>query len=195
MKAAPMLLEPKREPEQFPTEAEIHQMESDLTLRAGERVHVRPIHSDDTQLLQSFHAHLSPETIAFRFFHFMPQLSTVDAEHFTHVDYGNRMALVALRGGEMPEEILGVARYDRIGPQTAEVAFVVADAWQGHGIATALLHQLAVYARAHGFTTFAAVTMPNNQRMLAVFQHCGFPCTAHYREGEIDIHLDISALS
>lgn len=171
--------------------AEAMHIEGDLTLRDGSIVHMRPIRANDTQSLQAFHTHLSPETIAFRFFHFMPQLSTTDAEHFTHVDYGDRMALVATQGVGATEAILGVARYDSVGPHTAEVAFVVADAWQGHGIATALLHQLAAYARAHGFTTFTAVTMTNNQRMLEVFRMCGFPCIARYQQGDIEIDLDI----
>ena len=47
--------------------------------------------------------------------------------------------------------LLAVVRYDRTTEEReAEVAFVVQDAWQGHGIATALLHQLAAYAHAHG---------------------------------------------
>ena len=57
------------------------------------------------------------------------------------MDYVDRMALVATRGEGEAEEILAVVRYDRTaGEREAEVAFVVQDAWQGHGIATALLH-------------------------------------------------------
>ena len=70
------------------------------------------------------------------------------------------------------EEILAVVRYDRLaGEREAEVAFVVQDAWQGHGLATALLHELAAYARAHGVERFLALTMGTN------VAHAGCPAS------------------
>ena len=89
------------------------------------------------------------------------------------------------------EEILAVVRYEDIGPATAEVAFVVEDHWQGHGIATLLLHRLADYARQRGYTTFVALTMGNNSRMMEVLRNSGFPSTAHTGAGEIEVRLDI----
>src|SRR5262245_44380219 len=115
---------------------------------------MRPIRPSDTGMLRKFHAGLSADSILFRFFHFVPVLSEEDAAHFTHVDYLSRMALLAttIVGGE--EQIIGVVRYDRVGQDAAEVAFVVTDRWQGHGLATALLYRLAAYAHAHGLNTF-----------------------------------------
>jgi RimJ/RimL family protein N-acetyltransferase len=166
-------------------------VEGYLPLRDGGRVHVRAIRADDTKRLSMFHRKLSPESIIFRFFHYVPELSPKEAERFTHVDYDNRMALVATAGEGDDEEILGVVRYDSIGPETAEVAFVVEDHWQGHGIATSLLHRLAAYARDHGFTTFVALTMGNNSRMIEVLRNSGFPCTSHIESGDVEVHLDI----
>ena len=96
---------------------------------------------------------------------------------------------------EMTEDgtLLSVARYDRVGPDTAEVAFAVEDHWQGRGIATTLLRWLAVYARARGMTRFLAVTLPSNEKMLEVFQHAGYPCSSRYTDGVFEVTLDISA--
>ncbi len=174
----------------IPTDARL--LEGELVLRDGSHMHMRPIRGDDSVRLQTFHANLSPETIVFRFFYFVPQLAQEAADHFTHVDYANRMALVATIGTGPEEQIVGVVRYERIGPSDAEVAFVVADAWQGHGIATALLLQLARYARQHGITTFTAVTMANNVKMIVVLRTCGFPCQLRYSNGEVEAKLDIS---
>jgi GNAT superfamily N-acetyltransferase len=166
----------------------------DLTLRDGSVVHVRAIHADDTVRLQSFHAHLSMESIIFRFFRTLPSISVEQATQFTHVDYVNRMALVATRGEGEAEELLAVVRYDRTTEEReAEVAFVVQDAWQGHGIATALLHQLAGYAHVHGIDRFVALTMGSNVRMLDVLHTCGFPCHTRYDGGDILATLDITA--
>ena len=166
----------------------------DLTLRDGSVVRVRAIRADDTTRLQSFHAHLSMESIIWRFFRSVPSLSDEQARQFTHVDYRDRMALIATRDDGAAEEILAVVRYDRLaGEREAEVAFVVQDAWQGHGLATALLHELAAYARAHGVERFLALTMGTNVRMLDVLHHCGFPCHTRYDGGDILATLDITA--
>jgi GNAT superfamily N-acetyltransferase len=200
----------------------------DLTLRDGSVVHVRAIRADDTARLQAFHAHLSMDSIIWRFFRSVPSLSDEQARQFTHVDYRDRMALVATRDVVtrdvvtrdedateeilteeilteeiLTEEILAVVRYDRMagaqetehkaGAQEAEVAFVVQDAWQGQGIATALLHELAAYARTQGVERFVALTMGANVRMLEVLHKCGFPCRTRYDGGDIIATLDITA--
>lgn len=176
-----------------PSPALLKRMEGMLELISGERVHARPIRPDDTARLQAFHAHLSADSVVFRFFRYLPTLSDADAEHFTHVDYMDRMALVATEGFPDAERILGVVRYDRIGPDIAEVAFVVADRWQGHGIATALLRRLAAYARLRGITRMLAVTLAANAKMLEVLQNSGYPFSSRYANGEYEVTLDTSA--
>jgi acetate---CoA ligase (ADP-forming) len=59
-------------------------------------------------------------------------------------------------------------------PGRAEVAFAVADAWQGHGIATVLLAHLAQSASSAGIETFEATVLSSNHRMLQVFHDSGF---------------------
>jgi RimJ/RimL family protein N-acetyltransferase len=171
---------------------EVSQLAGALPLRGGGTAKVRAIRPDDTERLRAFHRQLSPESITFRFFRYLPELSREDAEHFTHVDYGRRMALVATSGSGEAEEILGVVRYEAMRAEAAEVAFVVEDHWQGHGIATALLHRLARYARERGYTRFVAYTMGDNARMLDVLRNSGYPCTTYYRPGEVEVHLDIT---
>jgi RimJ/RimL family protein N-acetyltransferase len=168
------------------------QLTHTMTLRDGNRVLVRPIQPDDTERLRAFHAHLSMDTIYFRFFRVVPTLSDEQANRFTHVDYETRMALVATVGAGQDEQIIAVVRYDRSDIETAEVAFVVRDEWQGHGIATALLLQLAEYARERGLQELVAETMASNAKMLEVLRHCGYPCTMRFVDGDIEARLDIT---
>ena len=175
-----------------PSATMLERMEGSLDLLTGERVHVRPIRPDDMRRLQEFHAQLSSDSVVFRFFRFLPTLPDADAERFTHLDYEKRMALVATEGPPEDERIVSVVRYERIGPDTAEVAFVVADRWQGRGIATALLHRLAPYARARGITRMLAVTMAANAKMLEVLHNAGYPFSTRYSDGELEVTLDIS---
>lgn len=150
----------------YPTE-----LESDETIFDGTVVHVRPIRPGDASRLVDFHDHLSPTTVWRRFFTAHPHLSPREVERFTHLDYRRRLALIA----EVDGELIGVGRFDRLEPgEVAEVAFVVADRWQHHGVATVLLRRLVAAARARGIHGFVAETMSDNRDMLAVFAESGF---------------------
>ena len=137
-----------------------------------EIVAMRP--ADATRLVR-FHHTLSRETTYLRFFSFHPELSTDELYRFTHVDHRDREAVVAVAD----REIVGVARFDRVDDSTdAEVAFVVADSWQGRGLGTRLFEHLARRARDVGIDRFVADTLAHNRPMLAVFHHAG---TARHR--------------
>jgi acetyl coenzyme A synthetase (ADP forming)-like protein len=144
--------------------------EMDAVLADGATAHLRPIQAGDGDALRRFHGRLSPETVYFRFFTPRPRLSDEEVRRFTEVDYHDRVAVVVI----LEDDIVAVARYDRIDATDAEIAFVVADAHQGRGIGTLLLEWLAAYAGANGITHFIAETLSHNRRMLDVFHAAGF---------------------
>jgi len=145
--------------------------DNDVVCSGNITIHVRPIRPDDASRLATFHRHLAPHSIYLRFFSFHPYLSDRELENFTCVDYEDRLALVA----ELDGQLLAVGRYDRTpGSTEAEVAFVVADDFQHHGIGGLLLDELARAALERGITTFVADTLQENHAMLDVFFHSGF---------------------
>ena len=75
--------------------------EADAVLSDGSVVHLRPIAATDEDRLRAFHASLSPETIYYRFFAPYPELTSKDVRRFTHVDYDDRVAIVATVAGEI----------------------------------------------------------------------------------------------
>lgn len=176
-------------PFSVPEEAE--RLHGSLALLDGTMVGVRPIQPEDGDRLRAFHARLSPEAITFRYFHSLPILAPAFVEHLTHVSYTDRMALVATIGQGSDEQIIAVVRYEGLDAARAEVAFLVEDRWQHHGIATALLHRLAAYARALGYTTFVAEVLANNAAMREVLRNAGFPYTTVYDQGTVEMRLDI----
>ena len=164
------------------------QWASDVALADGSTVHVRPIRPDDRERLRAFHGRQSAESIYLRYFTPRPTLSEADLDHFTRVDYRDRMAFVAVSGGD----ILAVARYDRwAGRDDAEVAFMVDDEHHGLGIGTVLLEFLAEAARQVGFRRFSAQVLPSNRKMLRVFRQAGFEVTSEFGDGVIEVELDI----
>jgi GNAT superfamily N-acetyltransferase len=67
---------------------------------------------------------------------------------------------------------LGVARYVRHGddPQIAEIAVTVVDAWQGRGLGTELLTQLADCAHAEGVQRFTALVADDHAAMAGLLR-------------------------
>ena len=122
------------------------------------------VRSSDEGAIRTFLDGVSREAIGFRFFG-APDLNWV-VSWSLDVDYVDRFALVAETGE--PRRIISHAAYVRSGRSRAEVAFLVADAWQGRGISTIMLAHLASIAEQKGIATFTAEVLPANHRMIEV---------------------------
>ena len=162
--------------------------EADVALRDGSVAHIRPIKPSDGPLIEAFHDNQSDESIYFRFFSPLRHLSPKDVHRFTHVDYSDRVALVATMRGA----IIGVGRYDRVSPTSAEVAFNISDHFQGRGIGSVMLEHLAAIAQEEGITRFVAEVLPQNRKMLTVFSEAGYVVSRRYEDGVVSVSFDIA---
>ena len=84
-------------------------------------------------------------------------------------------------------QVVGHGQYFPDGTGGAEIAFAVANHWQGRGIATLLLAQLAEAAAAEGVRQFTAVVMTSNRKMIGTFRDSGFPVEVCTRPGELQV--------
>jgi GNAT superfamily N-acetyltransferase len=140
-------------------------LERTVTLRDGTPVRLRPIRPDDDTGLVALFGRLSERTIYHRFFTVRRSLPPAWVHLLTHVDYQRRMAIVAERG--TADGLIGVARYDVTEAEdTAEIALVVEDAWQGLGLGTILLHEIMRAGEARGIRVFRLDVLSENRRML-----------------------------
>jgi RimJ/RimL family protein N-acetyltransferase len=156
----------------------------------GTEALLRPISSDDAEALVRFHRNLSAGSIRMRYFYPHGDLSPSEVANFTQTDNEARVALVV----ERARELIAVGRYDRLDDHTvAEVAFVVADAYQRHGLATMLLQRLAHSARSVGITRFVAEVMLENRAMFSVFHDAGFPIESKTEGGTVALTMTIAA--
>lgn len=160
--------------------------DSTIVLRDGSTLAVRPIRGEDEAGLAHFFSALSMESRVLRFF---APVANADASAKTmvQVDYKSRYGLVAVAGAQ--GEIVGHAMYAEIGPRKAEAALAVADAYQGRGLGTILLGQLAEAAAASGIDVFEAIVMPENHRMLGMLRESAFPVHACSERGEVHAEL------
>ncbi|MFC7914791.1 GNAT family N-acetyltransferase [Streptomyces sp. NPDC057386] len=170
--------------------------EADVVLRDGGTARIRPITADDADRLVSFYEQVSDESKYYRFFAPYPRLSAKDVHRFTHHDFVDRVGLAATVGGEF----IATVRYDRIGADgmpasapadEAEVAFLVQDAHQGRGVASALLEHIAAVARERGIRRFAAEVLPANTKMIKVFTDAGYTQKRSFEDGVVRLELDL----
>ncbi|WP_043266526.1 bifunctional GNAT family N-acetyltransferase/acetate--CoA ligase family protein [Streptomyces sp. CT34] len=171
--------------------------EADVVLRDGGTARIRPITPDDAERLVSFYEQVSDESKYYRFFAPYPRLSDRDVRRFTHHDYVDRVGLAATVGGEF----IATVRYDRINDQglpaqspdddQAEVAFLVQDAHQGRGVASALLEHIAAVARERGIRRFAAEVLPANSKMIKVFTDAGYTHKRTFADGVVRLEFDL----
>ena len=158
----------------------------DVALRDGATVRVRPMTTGDEQALRDLLDGLSIESRWLRFFSAGADLHRV-ATYMAELEPERGRGLIAVAGD--PERIVAHAAYIRETPSRAEVAFEVADDWQGRGIATVLLAHLSELATGDGIDTFTAVVLPDNHRMIQVFRDSGFAVEVRSRANELEIEL------
>ncbi|MDN5744757.1 MAG: GNAT family N-acetyltransferase [Nocardioidaceae bacterium] len=164
-----------------------HHWEGDVLLRDGRTAHIRPISTDDADLLVEFYARVSDRSKYYRFFSPMPELSERDVRRFTHVDHTDRVAMVLI----LHDKMIAVGRYDVVGDSEAEVAFLVEDGHQGRGIAQLLLEHLAQAGRERGVEKFVAEVLPDNGRMLGIFREAGYRVASGFHDGVITLEFPI----
>lgn len=157
---------------------DLREYRAEAILRDGRSMYIRALRKDDQQCLLDLFSQLSPRSVYFRFFRFKNWLTESELAQFTDLDFSSEAALVAafLEGDR--ERIIGVGRYFALKedkePGRAEVAFAVADAFQGKGVGTLLLEHLAAGARRNGILEFRADVLEENSRMIEVFTSIGF---------------------
>jgi acyl-CoA synthetase (NDP forming)/GNAT superfamily N-acetyltransferase len=170
--------------------------EADVVLRDGGTARIRPITVDDAERLVSFYEQVSDESKYYRFFAPYPRLSAKDVHRFTHHDFVDRVGLAATVGGEF----IATVRYDRIDADgmpasapadEAEVAFLVQDAHQGRGVASALLEHIAAVARERDIRRFAAEVLPANNKMIKVFTDAGYTQKRSFEDGVVRLEFDL----
>ena len=146
--------------------------DEEIPLCDGTNALVRAISPDDGPALVEFHRLLSDRAHFSRYFSADTVLSAEEIRRLTCVDGWNRVALVVESNGVL----IALGRYDRLrDPRQADVAFVVADAYQHQYIASELLCRLAHIARMAGVSQFRAAIAAENATMLAVFAEAGYP--------------------
>lgn len=142
--------------------------------RDGTELMLRPVLPGDTQRVAHGHVMFSPETLYRRFLSVRTPTETV-LNYLFEVDYVDHFVWVVTDGEDGP--VIADARFvrDQDDPTIAEIAFTVADAYQGRGIGTVLFGALAVAAHVDGVTRFNARVLSDNLPARALLDRLDAP--------------------
>ena len=140
----------------------------------GEEVLIRPIRPEDEPLMVGFHGKLSERSVYLRYFHLVNLAERVSHQRLARIcfnDYNREIALVAVRNSE----ILAVGRLVKAhAANEAELAVLIADEFQGHGLGTELWRRLVEIARAEKLDRVTAEILPENHQMMEICRLLGF---------------------
>ena len=146
----------------------------------GGHVGLARLESTNQMQLRRFFFRLSPETLYRRFHSPIARPEQAQPQRLLDLDHHNREAVAAVVGGE----IVGVARYARRpGADVAEVAVVVADAWQRQGLATRMLSVLAELAEAAGVRQLTLSMQSDNRPVLRLVRRLYPEATLRHEHG------------
>jgi len=149
------------------------------TLASGESLRVRPVRHDDNELEEAFVRALSLESRYQRMLSGGTKVTPEWIDSMTHIDYQHHMAFALTTVVDGVEQFVGVGRYVVDSHKsTAEIALVLADAWQGRALGRRLLATLLEHAQTAGVRKAVGVVLATNKAMLRLARSMGFAVTA-----------------
>ncbi len=159
---------------------------SEVVLRDGSTARLRELTPGDGPLVRQLLASLSERALATRFFSGAVDLEAT-SELLVQVDGRRSFGLLALQGDPPRPLAHAICIFTSLG--RAEVAFTVVDEYQGQGLASIMLAQLAEAASRLGIGVFEASVLPENSAMLEVFANSGFALHTDSQPGSVAVEF------
>ncbi len=146
--------------------------ERESLLKDGTVIHIRPVRGEDEPVMRCFLESLSDESVFFRFGQRRINMPHDNLARFCQIDYDRDFAFLAFT---KEEEFLGEVRLNRlVDIDTAELAFVIGDRWQGRGIGGMLMDYCISVAKEIGLKSLWMEILRKNSRMIQLGQKYGF---------------------
>ncbi len=165
-----------------------------VLLKDGLGVLLRPATLDDVPLVKDLLHRVSRESLQMRFMATIAEVPHETVVQMCSGDFTERGCLLAIEGEGDAERVIGLGDYIGYGDgRTAEVSFLVDDAYQGRGIGTLILERLAGIAAAFGYVEFEAEVLWENRAMINVFRSSGFDLHQVTDSGVIHVEFPIDA--
>lgn len=163
-----------------------------MSLADGQQLILRPVLPGDSQRTSTGLVNFSKDTLYRRFM--SPSRPSPALMHYLfEVDYVDHFVWVLTDGVDGP--VVADVRFvrDQDDPATAEVAFIVADDYQGRGIGSFLMYALIIAAHVGGIRRFTARVLSENVPMRAILDRFGAQWK-HEEPGVVTTVFDVPKL-
>jgi len=159
--------------------------------RDGRMVLLRPIKPEDELLERELIAGLSKQSMRFRFFQLIKDITHEMLTRFCNIDYDREMAIIAEYISNSKRRNVGVGRL-MIEPsaETGEFAVLVADDFQGCHLGLKLTDMLIGIAHEKKLKSIYGFALRDNTKMLRLAKKLGF-MTQTYSSDETKITLEL----
>jgi acetyltransferase len=149
--------------------------ESMWKLRDGRTVILRPIKPEDEPLWLEMFKNFSEESIRYRFFQIIKDTPHETRVRYCNIDYDREIAIVPELTENGQKKILGVVRVG-IEPdgKKGEIAFIVADPWQGLGLGTKMVDYVLEICKDMKLGEIYAIMLNDNYRAIELLRKMGF---------------------
>ncbi len=147
----------------------------EVKLRDDTPATLRPIRPEDEPLVEKMFQYLSKESLYYRFFGYVPQVTHEFLARYTQNDYDREIAIIVEIEDKGEKLMIGVVRIiaDAWG-ENAEYAILIADPWQRQGLGTILTDYILEIARDKGIRKIYASVLATNKGMIRLFEKHGF---------------------
>ncbi|WP_020180001.1 bifunctional acetate--CoA ligase family protein/GNAT family N-acetyltransferase [Methylopila sp. M107] len=145
--------------------------ETELTLKDGATVAVRPIRPEDEPAVAGFFRHVAPDDLRQRFFTPVVEVPRAFIARLTQIDYARAFVLLAVDG----DRVVGLAQlHADPDVETGEYAILLGDGEKGRGLGRGLMRALIDVARAEGLEAVTGEVLTENTAMLSLCRSLGF---------------------
>jgi acyl-CoA hydrolase/GNAT superfamily N-acetyltransferase len=168
------------------------ELETVKTFKDGLEVRFRPIKPSDEDMMRRLFYQFSDESKYLRYFVRVSTMPHREMQKYVNIDYIDVVSIVGLITRNRQEEIIAEGRYAYY-PQekTYEMAFIVDEDFQGKGIATFMAEYLIKIAKERGLKTVCANVLPENKKMLMVFDKIKTKHTSKFSEGVVSLEFNL----
>ena len=170
---------------------------SDWAMKDGTAVTIRPIRPEDEPLMVQFHRTLSDRTVYLRYFASLSLSARIAHERLLRIcfgDYEREMVLVVEHRDPKTgkPKIVAVGRLNKLRRKNeAEIAVLISDQLQGHGIGYELLQRLIQIARDEKLTRLRSEMMYDNIAMQFISKRAGFQLHKEYDSGSVSAVMEL----
>ena len=144
-------------------------------LRDGRSVVLRPIKPEDESMWLEMFQKFSEASIRRRFFQIIKDTPHEVRIRYCNIDYDREMAIVAELTEEGRRKILGVVRLS-VEPngKTGEIAFIVADPWQGLGLGSKMVDYMIEICKDKKLDVVYGLVLRDNYQAINLRKEMGF---------------------